>query len=54
MEKLKMIDKLKKVAIFLGVFVLEVALGAWGGKAFNQKRRRKCFFPPTPVGVSIH
>jgi len=30
MEKLKMIDKLKKAAIFLGVFVLGVALGAWG------------------------
>jgi len=54
MEKLKIIDQLKKVAIFLRVFVLGVALGAFWGKAFNQKRGRKCFFPPTPVGVSIH
>jgi len=32
-----MIDKLKKAAIFLGVFVLGVALGAWGEKLLTKK-----------------
>ena len=39
-----MIDKLKKVAIFLGVFVLGVALGAWGEKLLTKKEEENVFF----------
>ena len=39
-----MIDKLKKAVIFLGVFVLGVALGAWGEKLLTKKEEENVFF----------
>jgi len=39
-----MIDKLKKAAIFLGVFVLGVALGVFGEKLLAKKEEENIFF----------